>query len=499
MKNNKFKLLWSKYQNKNNNKKKIKYIFFVYFFIVFISSIILFFPWTHTGKEEIDYMDAIFTSASAFSNTGLNTIESQQDAWNIFGQAIIGALIFVGGIGFFALKVFIMNYLFRFKNYDLSQRELLNTERGDTTLQTSDLVIKSINFIIGTLIVAGLTLTIYFYFVPNKPLPTVSKSALPLSPYHDISLSFRFGFFHAISALNNAGYDIMGTKSISPYFYNYGLHIIFMILFIIGGIGYPVIYDFLSWVKFIFNKKNKGKKYKWSLFTKVSLTTYFLLSFISFLVVISIEVGGNTNYWQNENFGGQLNKLWVLFFSIFSTRSAGFSLISMHNLSPATLIILSILMFIGAAPASTGGGIRTTTFAVVFISLFSKMLGYKSTRMFKRKILDERVQMASNVFLISLILIIIGILILHSSLDIYHGELDSTYTTSHLLFEVTSAFGTTGLSTGITNKLNIASKITLIILMFIGQFGISSTILVWKNRSSKENFYEYIEESIALG
>ncbi|UUD36907.1 Ktr system potassium uptake protein B [Mycoplasmopsis californica] len=498
MKNNKFQLLSSRFQNKRSNKKKIKYIFFVYFLIVLIASLILFFPWAHSGNETINYGDALFTSASAFSDTGLITVTTR-NAWNMFGQAIIATLIFIGGIGFFALKIFIINYLFKIKTYDFSQRELLNAERGDTTRQTSDLVISSINFIIGTLIIGGISLTLYFYFVPNKPLASLDTSALPESPYHNASLACRFGFFHAISALNNAGFDIMGKHSIAPYYYNFGLHVIFLVLFLIGGIGYPVIYDFIMFVKFRFNKKNKGVHYKWSLISKVSVTTYFIVSLIGFLIVITIEMGGNTKYWKDEALGDKWSKTWVMFFSTFSTRSAGFAVTDMNNFSPATLIIFSILMFIGAAPASTGGGIRTTTFAVVFISLFSKMLGYKSTRMFKRKIVNDRVQMASNIFMISLFLIIIGTLVLHSSLDIYNGKLPDTYSSAHLLFETASAFGTTGLSTGITAMLNLPSKLMLILIMFIGQFGISSTILVWKDRSSKENYYEYIEENIALG
>lgn len=501
MRNNKFKTWWENFKTWQRNTTKIKYIFLVYFLIVLVFSLILFFPWTQKDNANVNYGDAVFTTASAFSDTGLVT-KVTQETWNMFGQAVIATLIFVGGIGFFALKVFIINYLFRAK-FDLSQRELLNTERGDENVQTSKLVISSIKFIIGVLLVGGIGLTIYFYFVPAMGW---AGSSLPVNnnPYHNFSLSARFGFFHAISALNNAGFDIMGKNSLAPYYYNIDLQIIIIILFVIGGIGYPVIYDFIKFVKFKY--KNRQRYYKWSLISKVSVSTYLIVSLVGFIVVLMFEGIPNTSFWNDPTYGSGWHKTWALFFTTFSTRSAGFATIDLHHLSSGTLIIFALLMFIGAAPASTGGGIRTTTMAIIIISIISRMIGHKSTRLFKRKINDDTVKMSSNVFMISFIFILIGTLILHSSLSTYNGSLPTSnnqsqrhYDSVHLLFEVASAFGTTGLSTGITANLNWTSKITLIIIMFIGQFGVSSTILVWKNRNSKSNKYEFLEENIAIG
>lgn len=157
-------------------------------------------------------------------------------------------------------------------------------------------------------------------------------------------------------------------------------------------------------------------------------------------------------------------------------------------------------MFIGAAPASTGGGIRTTTMAILFLSLFSKIMGRPSVRAFRRRIDDETVRMSSIVFSISIFLIIFISFITMSSLNNYSGQIDSNkYNFIHIFFEVNSAFGTTGLTCGITDKLNNASKVFLSILMFIGQFGISSTILVWGKKKNYSNKYEYISEPVAIG
>lgn len=509
--NNKFRNWWQNFKRWKRNTTKIKYIFLVYFLIVLVGSLILFFPWTHNTSSSMKldfngYTDALFTTASAFSDTGLVTVTTQSN-WNMFGQAVIATLIFIGGIGFFALKIFIINYIFHIGNFDLNKRELLNTERGDDSFQSSKLVINSIKFIIIVVISGGLILSCYFYFIPpsssivNAANPSDKIAYLPENPVGNLSLAFRFGFFHSISALNNAGFDIMGNGSLIPYYNNTGLQAIIIVLFIIGGIGYPVIYDFTRYLKV--KIRNPKTKFKWSLITKISTLTYLIVTILGFSVTLAFEWGGNSVFWQKPEYGNTWTKIWAILFTSFSTRSAGFTTVNLNDFSQASLTIFAVQMFIGAAPASTGGGIRTTTLAIVMVSIISKMIGHQSTRMHKRKIKDDTVKMAGNVFIISLVIVIIGTLILHTSLTTYSnfgGSLDENkYNSAHLLFEVASAFGTTGLTGGITPNLNAVSKYTLIFIMFIGQFGVSSTILVWKNRSTSSNKYEFLEEDIAIG
>ncbi len=507
--------MFNKFVNKTkelkNRKKtsKIRYIFLIYFLIILFSSLILFFPWVRKVTPEnwwnySNYIDSLFTLVSAFSDTGLVTLETQA-TWNMFGQAIIAILIFVGGTGFFALKIFILNYLFRKKFYNVD-KELLLAERGDVKNQTSNLVISSLKFIISTLVISGFILTIYFYLaMPTPPLGEKMEVILPQSPQGNWSLSFRFGFFHAISALNNAGFDIMGGKSLMPYYGNFWLQFIIVILFIIGGIGYPVIYDINSWIKFKIKYRNE-RKYHWSLITKISVTTYFILSIFALAVIIPIEVFSKnpTSFWNHMiagkyKYGAPLQKIWTVLFTVFSTRSAGFATIDLNSFSSSTLIIMTILMFIGAAPASTGGGIRTTTFAIIFVALISRISGSKTTRMFRRKINSDKVVMASNVFIISITLLMLGTIILNTSVQNYSGNLSNNTNSLTMLFETSSAFGTAGLSLGITPNLNLGSKFILIFIMFIGQFGISSTIIVWRDKISHSNTYEYIEEDVLIG
>jgi Trk-type K+ transport system membrane component len=165
----------------------------------------------------------------------------------------------------------------------------------------------------------------------------------------------------------------------------------------------------------------------------------------------------------------------AIFFNTFSTRNAGFATINLKQLSEPTIIIYSIMMFIGSAPSSTAGGIRTTTIALVILSIVSKVRGTPNVRAFNRKIPQKTTSAAQIVFAISVVIVLVVSMITMSSI---HNETLQNFGFIDAFFEVSSAFGTTGLSTGLTSSLNEISKIAIILTMFIGQLGISSTILI---------------------
>ncbi|ADN69024.1 TrkH family potassium uptake protein [Mycoplasmopsis fermentans] len=513
MKNSKIAAWWRKskirqffanYRVWRLNITKVKYIFLAYLLTVIIATLFLLSPWTHKDSSvKVSFWDALFTTSSAFSDTGLVT-KTTYNTWNMFGQAIIAILIFLGGLGIFALRIFLINLIFFKRRNSLSELEVVSHERGSgDSGQTKKLIMDSIGTLLIIWIIFSFGLTFYFYYNEPKAYSDFDKYGDYISPYKNWGLSFRYGFFHCISALNNAGFDIIGKNSLMPYYHNIGLQIIFLTLLIIGGLGYPVIHDILNFFRFLIKYKGK-RRYQWRLFTKISLLTYFVTTLVAFILIISFEgTFKNDNYfWRSDdkNLGNKWEKAWALLFTTFSTRSAGFSTINFSKLTSTSLIICSILMFIGAAPASTGGGIRTTTMAILFLSLFSKIMGRPSVRAFRRRIDDETVRMSSIVFSISIFLIIFISFITMSSLNNYSGQIDSNkYNFIHIFFEVNSAFGTTGLTCGITDKLNNASKVFLSILMFIGQFGISSTILVWGKKKNYSNKYEYISEPVAIG
>ena len=197
--------------------------------------------------------------------------------------------------------------------------------------------------------------------------------------------------------------------------------------------------------------------------------------------------------WLTDKSTG--SKVMAIFFNTFSTRNAGFSTINLKELSQPTIILYAIMMFIGSAPSSTAGGIRTTTIALIVLSIWSKIRGVPNVRIFNRKIPRETTYTAGIVLSISLFIVFFVSFITMSSI---HGNFEG-YGYIDVIFEVSSAFGTTGLSTGLTPSLNTISKIFLILTMFIGQLGVSSTILVWRSNRNKQYKIDYIQEDIAIG
>lgn len=479
----------------------------------------------------ISFIDAIFTSASAFSDTGLAPHPTGV-TFNEFGQAIIAILIFIGGIGWFALKVYIFNIIFG-RPIALRTRESLAAERGSVRIGiTRDLIRVAVTTLLILTALFSVVLTIYFYYadVPEavKLYPTMDDHGIqhpvPLknyiyeNPHGNALVSLRYGIFHTISALNNAGFDIIGNYSLTPYYYNYGLQIIFVVLFVIGGMGYPVIYDVYRY----FQTRFHGEKFKFSLFTKLSVTAYVAIAIFGLSCTFAIETSANDSFWKGTKaaYGSTGDKVMALFFNTMSTRNAGFSTISMHDLSRATLVQYIIMMFIGSAPSSTAGGIRTTTLALVVLGVWARFKGRKDVYAFKRKITADTVNRAYVVFTISIITIILATLVSISSFDTNGGKvptlhgtilsagkdpsihavaLERSFDFTELLFEVTSAFGTTGLSAGMTPMLSTWTKLALALVMFIGQLGVSSSILIWGRRKSSSKHFSRVESDITIG
>ncbi|AKA49782.1 hypothetical protein VO56_00615 [Mycoplasmopsis gallinacea] len=527
---NKCNFLWIKHVK---NKKNLKFLFLVYIAIVVISSLLLWSPWTQnlspsSGNTAISYIDAIFTTSSAFSDTGL-VVKDTYKHWNIFGQAIIAILIFAGGVGIFALKIFIFNWIFRRKNISILEMKLLQSERGGTdSAKVGKLVISAVKFLVLTIILFGFILSVYFYFTDINTTSGIKEYLAKNgeidangvwlnSPKGDLAKAFRFGFFHTISAINNAGFDIMSGFSLMPYYTDYFVQICFITLFIIGGLGYPVLFDLKGY--FSHKIKRKKSRYHFTLFTKLSLSVYFLVFLFGLATSLGFELTSTNieSMWnkldssgQNYFYGNVFNRLFGIFFTSFSTRSAGFFTVHLKDFSLGSTITFMIMMFIGASPASTGGGVRTTTIGVFLMSIFNMVVDKPRVRIFKRAIKKDTVDMSSKVLGIAFIIVIVACFICFSSFSDYGGKIitsasqaDGTkvpiYGAEHILFEVASAFGTTGLSSGITASLNTASKITILIVMFIGQFGISSTLLVWKRKRNNHRSYEYAEDDVAIG
>ncbi len=472
-------------------------IFLFYFLIFFGGAILLWIPWSQvSGSENIAFIDALFTSASAFSDTGLSVFNSTFQTFNLFGQLIIFCLIIVGGLGLFTLKIFIISFFvkkFSYRNYEVAHNEM------EFKNQTSSVkMIRAAFFVTIFLVLAfGLILGIIFATTPaTTPTPGVAFN----NPYQDWAKSFWMGFFTAASSINNAGFDITSSASFSVYGGNILLQIILLVLFVVGGVGFPLIYESSAWI----NARAKNKGYRFSLSSKVLLISYIFVALFGLVLVFMIEGLSSINnadaFFRTDTISlTKGERVWALVFNTFSTRSAGFSTIDLNLLSDSTLFIYIVLMFIGAGSSSTTGGIRTTTFWLLLIFMFGFMRGRKEAQMFRRRINRERTLQAFVIFFFSLLLIVGATVLMFMFVAIYNDSFSTnTYTMFNLLFLATSAFGAVGLATTSLIGANPWVKVILMLLMFIGQLGISNTLKQFNSRKTK--FYKrFPEEDLTLG
>ncbi len=457
-----------------NCKTLPRKIFTFYFVFLFLGTSLLLLPISQkNGVEQVSFIDALFTASSAFSDTGLTSVAIDQQ-FNVFGQIIIMLLIQIGGIGLMALKV--MLFLFIGKKIGLKERMFASAERGTGKLGgTVDLFKSALIGIFATELIATIILSIKFYF---------SYYDTPSFNGNILTTIFQ-ALFIAISSTNNAGFDILiGDDSMAIFANDYLVQTVIMICLIIGGLGFPFFYDIKNYI----TCKKQKTKFTMSFFTKFVLRIYFSISLISLLIVFIIELTSGTLLY-NENIS-LTQRIFYVIFNTVATRSAGFCTIDLNSFTQGSQVIFALLMWIGAAPASTGGGIRITTFFICILALIAYGKNRKEAVFLGRKIPEETVTKSLLVTFISQILLFtVSIIVITSSTNI---------TFLQAYFEAASAFGTTGLTLGITPHLNVLSKLSIILLMFIGQLGVSSTILMWTSKKNNEITTTYPEEDILI-
>ena len=398
--------------------------------LILFGAVLLLLPLSVRGDAEVHFIDALFTSTSAVCVTGLIAIDVA-DHFTTFGQAVVAVLIQVGGLG---------------KNVGLKGRILLKEALNIEGIKGMIRLVKSILLMTLCFELMGIVLS-FLVFVQDYPV----LKALWIS------------IFHSIAAFNNSGFDILGgLRNLIPYQNNILLNLTTSGLIIFGGLGFLVILDVL--------KKRSFRKL--TLHSKVVLTT-----------TLTLLVAGTLLLKATEDI------TWLgAFFQSVSARTAGFSTYPIGEFTNAGLFTLIILMFIGASPGSTGGGIKTSTFFVLsqhVRSLFTK----RHISAFRRNIPWEVFSKACTISLLSLLLVCVGTFFL--------CVLEPEYSFVQLLFEEVSAFGTVGLSTGITPTLSVASKLILIFTMFAGRVGMFTLLTMWIDRPAPS--VRYTEESVSIG
>jgi trk system potassium uptake protein TrkH len=392
--------------------------------IIAIGAILLKLPIATQSREALSWYDSIFLSTSAVCVTGLSTLPNIAETLSIFGKIVLAMLIQIGGLGIVTIAIYVLvilgirigvteRYVIR---EALNQHHLGGMIRLVRSIVFTTLIIEAFGFILN-----------FIVFIQDFTFVKALGHAA----------------FHTISSFNNAGFDILGDSSLQGYSSNVLLNVNTMIMIVVGGLGFIVIRDILE----------KKSWQNLSIYSKIVLKTTLVLILAGTLIIKLFEYDNIT--W-----------LEAIFQSI-TTRTAGFSTVNISMFSYTTLVVIMIFMFIGASPNSTGGGIKTTTLFIMFKSVTSFLAG-KPFITHKRKIEDQNKNKAFVVVTLAFSVTIFMFLIV-SLVEQNNNSYEMTFI--KVLFETFSAFGTVGLSMGITPYLLPASKILLSMLMFIGRLG----------------------------
>ncbi|MFM7629234.1 MAG: TrkH family potassium uptake protein [Algoriphagus sp.] len=442
--------------------------------VIVIGTLLLKLPNATVGG--ISWIDALFTATSAVCVTGLIVVDTAT-VFTGMGKTILMLLIQIGGLGMMTFTSF-FGFFFKGGQSLQSQLFLKDYINEDNIGKVGSTLIKIILFTIGF----ELLMSIGIFFVVDDSLFASTSEQLFFSIFHSISSFCNAGF----STLTNGLYEI-GFRT------EYHVHLLLAITIIVGGIGFPVIVSYAQVTKRIcqnwFNIWTKKDSFYhhtprvFNINTSLTTVTTLLLLFIGFVT-----------YWifeQQHTLAGLdgYGKIVTAFFGSVTPRTAGFNTVDMTQLALPTVLIYLILMWIGASPGSTGGGLKTTTFAVAVLNALSIAKGKDRVEVFNRQIDPETVRKAFAVILLSFLVIGLGVFMVL----FFNPELGIL----EVAFEVFSAFATVGLSLGITAKLATGSKLVICLIMFLGRVG-TLTVLVAFIRKTRSLRYKFPQEGVFI-
>lgn len=413
--------------------------------VIFVGALLLMLPMAHSGKVEVTPLDAIFSATSAVCVTGLITVDTGA-AYSLFGQIVIAVLLQIGGLGITTLGAGLIALM----GGRLNQREnnLVKEALNYPTWDGVKPLIRAVVILDFTIEAIGALLS-FFIFVQDYP----------------VGKAVWYSVFHAIAAFNNGGFDVLGNgDSVGVYTHNVYFNLVTCTLIILGGLGFFVMRELLN--------HKRGQRF--SLHTKAVLMLTFVLILGGTILMKITEGDGIT--W-----------IGALFASV-TARTAGFATYPMGGFTNAGIIVMCVLMFIGASPGSTGGGVKTTTAYAFLKSLISTATG-REARAFGRKLKDDTMHRA-------FIIISLGftwVLVQTTVMSVFDPEIPLR----DLLFEMVSGFSTTGLTTGITPMLSVPSKLVLILTMYVGRLGPLTIATLWK--VEKQRDVSRPEEDLPIG
>ncbi|MCK9271865.1 ATPase [Candidatus Falkowbacteria bacterium] len=459
------------YKKKYVNPAQLFVISFL--LIITLGTIILTLPnATHSG---ISIIDALFTSTSAVCVTGLIVVDTGS-YFTLFGQSVILLLIQLGGIG---IMTFTSYFSYFFKGGATYQNQLMlkDMANADKLAEVFDTLRK---IIILTLVIE-LAGAVFVFF-------SVSETQ-----FESLSSRIYFSVFHAVSGFCNAGFSTLQNSLYETGFrFNFPLHLILAFLLIVGGLGFPILFNFYTYLRHLLldrllpklrNQPPRHRPWIININTRIVIITTIILLALGTVSIFILE-------YNNTMAGYSLwGKLVTAFFGAATPRTAGFNTIDTGALHFSTILVVMFLMFVGASPSSTGGGIKTSTLALAFLNIYNLARDRSRIEIFRKQIAANSVHRAFAIITLSIINIGIAVFLITS----FDPELEAL----SVVFETISAYGTVGLSLGITAALSSASKLVIIATMFVGRVSML-TIMVALLRRIKYLNYTYPTERILI-
>lgn len=437
---------------KKKNLTPAQYLVSGYFVIIMLGSLFLMLPAATTNGQGLGAVDAVFTATSATCVTGLIVVNTKE-AFTIFGSTVIMFLIQIGGLGIMS-----MSTLFAFvvgKKISLKERLIIQEDLNQ--YQISGMV-RLVQYLLGfTFAIEGTAAAILF---------------LRFSQDYTFWRSIYLSIFHAVSAFNNAGFDLFGS-SLEGFTGDITVNFVIMALIILGGIGFGVMMEAYNRIKF---KKT-------TLQTKIVIVMTLVLLIFGFITFFILE--------YNNTLAGLplLDKTLGAMFLSVTPRTAGFNTVPTGALKQSSLFLIIVLMFIGASPGSTGGGIKTTTFGVILVTMKNMITGKEDMEIYNRRFEKQIIYKAFTITMLAAALVILVTTLLLIIEDFPFID---------ALFETVSAFGTVGLSTGITGQLSDISKVLITVTMFAGRVG-PLTLAVAIGEKQRKGTYHYPTEKVMVG
>ncbi|QHW33562.1 TrkH family potassium uptake protein [Paenibacillus rhizovicinus] len=410
----------------------------------------------------VSFFDTVFTAVSVVSDTGLGVF-NVAETYSEFGYLVIILVLQFGGIGIMAMSTFF--WLLIGRRIGLRERRLIMVDNNQFALSgLVKLVIEILRITVAAQIIGAIVLGVRFL----RYYDTWEEAAMQ-------------GLFASVSATTNAGMDITG-QSLVPYAGDYFVQLVTVALIVFGAIGFPVLIEVKT---FLTGRRRKlTPPFRFSLFTKLSTSTYFILLAIGTMLI-----------WLFERSYFLIGKSWhasffYAFFQAATTRSAGLTTMDINEFSIPTLMLMSLFMFIGGSPNSVGGGIRTTTFALNMLFLYNFIRGRRSIKAFKRELHPDDILKSFAISMLAVLMCVSSIVAISVA--------DKQHPLIAVVLEVCSAFGTVGLSTGITPELSPFSQAILMVLMFLGRIGLTSCLFLIGG-GLKDPKYRYAVERVITG